>query len=242
MGARWRTGGASALAIVAAASVAASSGAQAGGCPNPNGGACIGRLSPGQSYTTTQLTPSLTYSVPTRGWRNYEDYPGGFLLVPPGNTLAGVDRETSDFVGVDTSIAAGRFDDLPRCTTERVPGVANTPGAIARWIRRQPELRVSEPSPASVGGLHGLRVDIRTRMGATLPTCRSGAESFTVFVLFRGLPPSNVEQGVTAASTLRLYLLRYRGGTLAIQLTDKQDAPGTLSSSTAVAERFVFGA
>lgn len=241
MRARWRSIGAPVLVTVAALSIASSGGALSRGCPNPYGGACVGPLAPGHAYTTTQLTPSLTYSVPTRGWRNYEDYPGGFLLVPPGNTLAGVDRERSDFIGVDTSIAAARFDDLPNCTTGRVPGVPNTPGAIARWIRRQPALRVSAPSPASIGGLHGLKVDVRARAGASLPTCTTGGDSFTVFVLFRGLPPSNVEQGVTARSTLRLYLLRYRGGTLAIQMTDKQDAPGTLRSLAAVVDRFEFG-
>lgn len=61
-----------------------------------------------------------------------------------------------------------------------------------------------------------------------------------MFVLFRGLPPSNVEQGVTKESTLRLYLLRYRGRTLAIQMTDMQDAPGALRSLAVVVERFEF--
>jgi hypothetical protein len=244
---RWRSLGAAGLAALAAASVASGTGAHSlrpsstQRCPNPYGGACIGPLVPGRTYTTTQLIPSLSYSVPTRGWRNYEDYPGGFLLLPPRNSLAGVDAETSDFVGVDTSIAAARFDDLPSCTTERVPGVANTPDAIARWIRRRPELRVSSPSAASVGGLRGLRVDVRARPGARLPTCTSLGDPITVLVLFRGLPPSDVEQGVAAGTTLRLYLLRYRGGTLAIQMTDKDHAPGTLRQQAAVVERFAFG-
>jgi hypothetical protein len=61
-----------------------------------------------------------------------------------------------------------------------------------------------------------------------------------VFVLFRGLPPSNVEHRVTKKSTLRLYLLRHRGRTLAIQMTDKQDAPETLRSLAVVVDRFEF--
>jgi len=209
-------------------------------CGNPEGGACVGALTPGRPYRTTVFRPNLRYSVPTRGWRNYEDNPGNFLLVPPRNTLAGVNAETSDFIGVDTSIAAARFTDLPTCAIDRVPGVPNTPAAIAQWIKRQPLLRVGGPTASTVGGLRGLRVDVRVKPGAKLPTCTEGAESFTVFVLFLGLPPSSLEHGVVANATMRLYLLRYGSGTLAIEVNDKKAAPGTLRSLDAVVAQFRF--
>src|SRR5580765_9003049 len=67
------------------------------GCPNPNGGACLGPMAAGQ-HTTTRFQPQLTYTVPS-GWSNLEDYVGNYLLVPPGVTLAGLQAETSDFIG-----------------------------------------------------------------------------------------------------------------------------------------------
>ena len=90
------------------------------------------------TYTTEIFTPPLTYSVPDDGWFNYEDQPGNFLLVPPGNTLDGVNAGTSDVIGVYTSVVASRCSGVSgSCDTERVPGVPATPAAITSWIRRQ---------------------------------------------------------------------------------------------------------
>ena len=65
------------------------------GCPNPDGGACLGAIAAGR-HTTTRFQPELTYMVPA-GWSNLEDYKGNYLLVQRAARLAGVNAETSDY-------------------------------------------------------------------------------------------------------------------------------------------------
>jgi len=209
-------------------------------CENPDSGTCQGELTEGEIYSTTDFIPGVTYSVPTAGWANWEDNPGNFLLVPPRNDLAGVNAETSDFVGAATSIAAGRFTDLSGCETASIASVPNTPKGIATWMRNQPELDVTRPAPVSVGGLHGLVIDVRTTPGARLPTCTVDGQRFTDFLLYVGLGPTSLAHGVRPAMMTRLYLLDFDGGTLAVQVVDIRDAPGTLRSLSAVAESLTF--
>jgi hypothetical protein len=79
--------------------VASTSNRQFGsGCPNPEGQQCLGKLTPG-TYKTVVFSPTITYTVP-KGWRNFEDTPGNFLLVPSRGDLPGVNAGTSDFVGI----------------------------------------------------------------------------------------------------------------------------------------------
>lgn len=121
-------------------------------CPNAHGGACLGTLD-GTSHTTTVFQPAITYKVPA-GWANYEDLPGNFLLVPPGGDLDGVDAGTSDYIGVFTSIK-------PSNGCSGGGEGAATPAEIAAWIGKQQELAATAPKPVTVGGLHGLVMDIR---------------------------------------------------------------------------------
>ena len=90
-------------------------------CPNDEGGACLGALQAG-SYETTVFGPAITYRVPD-GWANYEDTPGNFLLVPPGDDLEGVNAETSDYIGVYTAVAPTRSS----CSERAAPGASRRP-------------------------------------------------------------------------------------------------------------------
>src|SRR5436305_13161512 len=210
-------------------------------CPNPEGLACIGPLTAHRQYTTVLFDPAITYSVPAAGWNNFEDLPGNFLLVPPGNDLAGVNAGTSDFIGVYASIAAARFTDLSSCADARIDAIGTTPHAIAGWIGRQRALDVTAPTAVTVGGLHGVRIDVRVRPGARLPTCVDGTNRVTVFLLFIGLAPSSLDHGVIAGMTMRLYLLARGGATLAIEVDDIDRAPVDLARLAAVAESLQFG-
>lgn len=211
-------------------------------CPNPEGGLCLGPLRAGTSYTTQVFTPVLTYRVPVPHWRNYEDTPGNFLLVPPGNDLPGVNAGTSDFIGVYTSITPSRFTSLQGCVAEPVPHVPATPPAMAAWLAGQRILAVSHPAPVTVGGLSGLEVDVRARPGAHLPVCHVDGDTFSVALLFSGLAPSSLDHGVIHGMTMRLYLLRFQHGLLAVELDDIDHAPGNLAALSSVAEGFRFAA
>src|SRR6476620_612891 len=130
------------------------------GCPNPEGGACLGALAAGQ-HTTTRFRPQLTYTVPA-GWSNIEDYEGNYLLAPPGVTLEGLQAETSDFIGVAANAVLA--DD---CDFHAPPGVASTPSAFTAWLRSHAGFSTSNAHPALVGGLRGEVLDLRVAHGWT---------------------------------------------------------------------------
>ncbi len=130
-------------------------------CPNPEGGACLGPLQPG-TYTTVVFQPSITYQVPA-GWANYEDTPGNFLLVPPGNDLPGVNAGTSDYIGIYASIVAA----TPDCQAGPAPGIGTSAEAIATALSKRPGISSTKPRPVTVGGLTGLVLDAHLAPGWT---------------------------------------------------------------------------
>jgi hypothetical protein len=172
-------------------------------CPNADGGVCVGPLQPG-TYTTRSFQPTLTYTVPA-SWDNEEDLAGNFLLIPPGGSFAGVNPGTSDYLGAYTSVAA----DAPDCADHPAAGVGFDPSSIAAWLGRQPDLHSTVPKPVSIGGLSGLTIDLTLKPPAT--DCAG---------VMLGQSPSDFEHGVIAGLTMRLYLLAYKRGTLAIELDD----------------------
>lgn len=181
-------------------------------CPNPEGGSCLGPLGAG-SYKTVEFDPPTRYTLPS-GWANLEDTPGNFLLLPPGNELAGVNAGTSDFIGIYTSVAAA----APGCNEGPAPGVDSSPSAIASYMTKQRGLRTTTPRRIEVGGLKGLVIDIELAQGWK-KTCPFSSGRPTV-QLITGLPPSGLDHGMIPGLAWRLYLLRLHGGAMAIEVDD----------------------
>jgi hypothetical protein len=183
-------------------------------CPNPGGGRCLGTLAAG-TYRTTLFRPAIGYTV-TDGWSNFEDTPGNFLLVPPWGSLPGVNAGTSDYVGIYMRVAAARS---PGCA----PGPSRTVGrsarAISTWIGRNRGLVVSRRASVSVGGLHGFVIDIQMRTSWKKTCPYSGG--LPVVQLISGVSPSHLDHGIgPRPMKMRLYLLNFNRGALAIELVD----------------------
>jgi hypothetical protein len=208
-----------------------SSSAAAPHCPSAHGGVCLGPLEPG-TYTTQIFVPPLTYTVP-EGWANFEDLPGNFLLIPPGGTNKGVDAGTSDYIGVYTSVAA-----LRGCAPGPAPGVGTAPGDIAAEIGRNRGLDVTAPTPIKVGGLSGLVLDVKIRPGFAGGCDLTPGQPRVVPVL-TGTYPSQFEHAVLGDFTLRLYLLAFEAGTLAIEVDDRPGGTG-LDDYAAIVNQFTF--
>ena len=212
-------------------------------CANPDGGVCIGALAAGKGYTTAAFSPVITYTVPTAGWMNDEDLPGNFLLVPPGNTLAGVDAGTSDFIGAYASIAPSQFAELPSCSVVPVDGVAATPAAFAAWLGRLKNVSATSPVTVTVGGLHGVRVDLRVKSENALPRCTDDDTGTKIRYqpIFLGLNQSALDHGLGPPGlVMRLYLMASENGVLGIEVDDIPKAPGTLAALSAIAEQWRF--
>jgi hypothetical protein len=185
-------------------------------CPNPEGGStntCLGDLTAGV-HETRSFSPRLSFTVP-EGWSNQEDLPGNFLLLPPGGTLAGVNLETSDFLGVYASVAAP-----VQCTDNEAPdlAVARTPQAIIDWLRTQPAIVVGSASAVTIGGLRGLQVDLSFNDAKAETACHDDQGTFAL--AFVGTHQSSLAHGVSPGYALRLALLTHGNEVLAVELAD----------------------
>ena len=181
-------------------------------CPNSEGGECLGRLSAG-TYHTSVFAPAITYRVP-EGWRNFEDTPGNFLLVPPHQSLKGVNAGTSDYIGVYTAVAAAAQD----CSELPAPNAARSPTAIARWMTRLPGVIATRARQVEVSGLRGVVLELSMEKGWK-ETCSWSGDT-PVVLLIVGVPPSGLTHGLIPGLALRLYLLRHDNITLAIEVDD----------------------
>jgi hypothetical protein len=204
-----------------------------GACSNPEGGACLGPLEAG-TYETSVFEPQITYLVP-EGWANYEDLPGNFLLVPPGDDLAGVNAGTSDYIGVYSSIATADAG----CEEQAAPGVGTSPSEIAAELTGRLGLTTTAPSPVSVGGLDGVVFDIR--LAEDWSDVCPFAPDLPLVPLIIGVPPSSLHHVMIPELTLRLYLLDRSGSTLAIEVNDASDGGQNLDGYSSIVDQFTFG-
>jgi hypothetical protein len=188
-------------------------------CPNPEGQACLGLLKAG-TFATVEMTPPIAYTVPD-GWQNFEDEPGNFLLVAPGYSLAGVNAGGSDFIGVYTSVRA----ENRKCSTELEatsdePGVAYTVKALTEEFMSRPGLVTTAPSNVSVGGLSGVMMDIHIADDWTGTCFYAPPQGQKIVQLLGGRGGSSLDHPIVTDLFMRLYLLEYAGGTLAIEVDD----------------------
>jgi hypothetical protein len=205
-------------------------------CGNPDGGPCLGTLSAG-TYRTEEFEPGLTYSMPD-GWQNTSDLTGEVGFLAPGYALDGSADGGSEYIVVFTSVRAEnrKCSTLAEAESDQ-PGVARTPEAMAAEFQVRPGLVTTEPQAATIGGLHGLVMDIRMAPDWT-GTCFYWAEP--IVQLMGGVPPSEFDHGVDRGMTMRLYLLARGSTTLAIEVADYSDG-AHLDDYSAIVEQFVFG-
>jgi hypothetical protein len=196
-------------------------------------GTCLGEIAPG-THTTRTFQPGLTYTVPTVNWTNAADMPGQVGLIPPGGDFTAVDIGLSDYIDVFTHITTGNG----RCADGH--GTARTPEQMVAWFHRQPGIAPFVARPASVGGLDGFVVDLRMRKGWTM-TCR-WSQGHPAQQAIAGLAPTVDEMNhslIPQPFIMRLYLLRYAGGTLGIEV-DEVRGSAKLAEYDKVVRRFRF--
>jgi hypothetical protein len=198
-------------------------------CPVTDSGTCLGRLATG-TYTAQSFRPKFSFHV-SAGWANYLDIPGLYLLQPPGAKPPG-DYIAGSFIGLETSVAPEAFD----CQS-RVRGVRTTPTAITAWITKQPGLVISHRHTVTVGGLHGIALDIKMTHGAK--GCLSAGATRPAVPLLVGIGPSSFDHEVAPGIAERHYLLAYKGGTLDIQMIDASRGK-QLASYAAIVGTFHF--
>ncbi len=143
-----------------------------------------------------------------------EDLPGNFLLLPPGRDLSGVDAGAADYLGVYSGATVAAAD----CESAAMPGVGLRPKAIATALQQRPGLDTSTPHNVSVGGLHGLVMDIRLAPGTTAGCAVEGG--LTIVPLFIGAGPATVEHAQVPGLRTRLYVLANGKSNLILEASD----------------------
>ena len=198
---------------------------------------CAGEIPPG-TYTSIKTQPQVTYTVPD-GWQLYSDSPGEFVMLPPGLSYSDFNG-VSDAIGIYSSVAALNR----KCSNEaeagsEEPGVAHTPQAIAAEFASRPGLTTTTPTPVSVGGLQGLVLNIGMAADWT-GTCFY-SDGGPAVQLTLGLPPTEIAFSCCPPGyVIRLYLLGWNGGTLAIEVDDASDG-AHLDAYSAMVDQFRFG-
>jgi len=172
------------------------------------------------THSTTGFTPPFTYTVPHDGWFNGEDRGGIFVLLAPGESFAGVEPDTSEWIGVFRSVGAAAAG----CGEKVEPGVVSAQ-ALTDYFTRQPGLVVTKPQPTSVGGLSGLMIDLSLAPGWT-ETCPFIPGIPLVNLLIGTGPSEGLGLVVGGSLTTRLYLLDFGNDNIAIYVIDH---PGRFS-------------
>jgi hypothetical protein len=157
------------------------------------------------------FSPAITYTVPA-GWTNGEDLPGNVLLqLQDDNRYIGIYRDTN----------------APyKCEEHPDPDVRQTVSDYTRWLRRHPLLHVTKPRPVAVGGLHGVVMDISKAPGTKGKGCTVDTLEGIVPFIIGGRGPARLHHVIldTPGWKERLYLLRYRGGNVAIEISPEGDS------------------
>jgi len=198
-------------------------------CPVADSGTCRGVLAAG-TYTSRSFRPRFSFHVPGR-WANYLDISGLYLLQPPGAKPPGTSIE-GNFIGLETRVAPEARD----CQSH-VDRVRTTPAAIANWIAKQHDLVVNHRHGITVGGLHGVALDVS--MARRAKGCLSAGATTPAAPLLVGIGPSSFDHEVAPGNDERHYLLAYKGGTLDIQMVDTSGG-GHLARYTAIVRTFHF--
>jgi len=149
-----------------------------------------------------------------------EDRDGIFVLLAPGESFAGVEPDTSEWIGVFRSVGAAAAG----CDEKVEPGVVSAQ-ALTDYFTRQPGLVVTKPQPTSVGGLSGLMIDLSLAPGWT-KTCPFIPGIPLVNLLIGTGPSEGLGAVVEASWTTRLYLLDFGNDNIAIYVMDH---PGRFS-------------
>jgi hypothetical protein len=202
-------------------------------CPVPErGGSCLGELMAG-TYTTTSFMPSITYTAPD-GWANWEDLPG-FLLLPPGESLEGVDADTSDFIGIYHGVAAAAKD----CKEKPETGVGRSAKTLAAWFISHAGLKTTEPQPVEVGGLKGLMLDL-TLVPNWTGTCPFAPGEPLVPLIIGIDAAAGVHHVIKTRYATRLYLLDTGDSNIVIEIVDHEGG-ADVADYTSVVDTILFG-
>jgi hypothetical protein len=233
------------LATVADA-CAARAGAVAGDwnrsdCPDASS-PCLGPLDAGR-YVSANFNPfvphtawvanyaALAYTVPA-GWTNIEDCDGCYTLARQG-------APDSEGIFLFSDVAAHLQDAA--CTNDVAPGVGQTASAIATWLTTLSGLTTEPPTPVTLGGLHGVTLDVS--IAPSWKHACSYSDGQPAVPLFTDPLKGGFDWGVAGAGRMRVNLLDLPDGRVLLvefEAASKSAFDALVTEATPVVQSFQF--
>jgi len=180
---------------------------------------CEGPLEPGK-YRWTFSEPVIDFEIPSSGWK-WQFGGGGLHLISEETSNPGVEGlyiPDGIYLLYDPTIAS------QDCEESSEPGVGRSVSELVGWLESAPGLTVSEPAPVSVGGLHGMQLDIAIDPAWTR-TCFFSEGLPTVPLIFNGADFGGYHAAIVPDQSLRWFILDSEDGVLIVNL---EDDPGGL--------------
>jgi hypothetical protein len=201
---------------------------------------CQGPLEPGE-YRWTFSDPTINFTIHSPGW-TWRFGGGGFELIAdetPPPVHQGLYVPDGIYLMHDPTIAS------QDCEESSEPGVGRSVSDLVAWLETAPGLVVSDPTPVTVGGLEGMRLDIEIDPGWKR-TCFFSEPLPAVPLIFNGAAPlGGYHWAILPDVSLRWFILDSEDGIIIVNV---EDDPGRLShddlidTATPIVESFAFSA
>jgi hypothetical protein len=172
---------------------------------------CEGLLEPGR-YRATYYDPTIEFEISSPGWT--WSYTGNFVIEPPG--AEGPYNSDGIYFLLDPAIAS------QDCTDDAERGVGRSVDDLVAWLEAAPGLAVSEPTPATVGGLGGVQLDLQ--LDPTWEKACFWSDGLPVVPLvFSGADIGGYTWAVAPGQSMRWYVLDSDQGVI---IVDIENNPG----------------
>jgi hypothetical protein len=179
-------------------------------CDRNANDACLGYLAAG-TQSSALFAPRITFDIPA-GWFNHADSTGEYVLVAPGSFPNASEFGARDWFAFEANVTL-----TPEgCGAQQQFDPSATAADIAAWMAGRAHLTTTSPRPVSIGGLHGLTVDVRLADNAPI-------ECFPIpaVLLVHGLAPSDgYDQAILAGTAMRFYFFDHGANVLMIEIDD----------------------
>jgi hypothetical protein len=198
-------------------------------CPHYD---CSGSLVPGH-YRATYFDPSIAFEITAPGWT--WSYTGNFQIGAADESAEGYDADDINFF-LDPVIAAQDCEDGPE------PGVERSADDLVTWLEAAPGLTTSNRTPVTVGGLDGVRLDLKVAP-EWKRTCSYSEGTPVVPLIYSSALPGGYNWGISPPVSMRWYVLSTGNRVLVV---DIEDNPRGLArdelyrSGTELVESFTF--
>src|SRR5215207_2864257 len=188
-----------------------------GDCPHFD---CQGSLEPGR-YRAAFVDPTIEFEITSPGWT--WTYFGTFAMIADQSHQELYSSDGIYFLR-DPSIASQDCED-EKATESVEPGVGSSVGEIVTWLEATPSLDVSEPAPVTIGGLHGMLLDLGLDAGWKR-TCFFSDPMPTAPLIINKADVGGYNWAMLPGMSLRWYVLDSDDG---VMIVDIEDGPGGAS-------------